>query len=149
MDMQDYNHHVIRLVTTPNLFLQWTKGEGVLNMEQQDLAAFVKEHEERVNMYAGDWSSLPSVARAEGYDWVLASEVLYNASNYSVFLSACKRLLKPNGSLLVASKVVYFGCTGDVHTFTRAAQNSGFSVRTVATIDSAVKRVILLLRHQS
>ncbi|KAI9201906.1 uncharacterized protein BJ171DRAFT_197463 [Polychytrium aggregatum] len=154
VDFQDYNEHVLRLVTLPNALLN-----TISRPLREDVAAnntFDKELSFRdidtisARFWSGDWGLLAShfehVVPSQKYDIVLTSETIYAAESHRKLYNLIYRTLSRTGKALVAAKDVYFGCSGSLFDFLQLVQKEGhFRATSVFVVPDTVRREIVML----
>ncbi|XP_076045473.1 histidine protein methyltransferase 1 homolog isoform X2 [Oratosquilla oratoria] len=153
--LQDYNEEVINYMTIPN---------AILNLSG------VKQAEERVRFFSGDWGSLcevlessiatqeeeePAWKKMKGekyfpekfkFDLILTSETIYNPDSYGKLLKIFKKTLKSDAKVFLAAKSYYFGVGGGTYQFKKLIEEDGvFDVKSICTNDDGVRREILEL----
>ncbi|KAJ1926142.1 hypothetical protein IWQ60_004043 [Tieghemiomyces parasiticus] len=124
----------------------------VTDRDQPALLARFTALTRRCRLFAGDWSKLapylagsaPIEASGQQYDLILTSETIYSQASQLKLYAAIRALLRPGGVALIAAKSVYFGCDGNVHTFSRLVEERGeFRLTTVATYGSHLRREVI------
>jgi SAM-dependent methyltransferase len=103
--------------------------------------------------FAGDWSLLEKYLeeRGEKYDLIVTSDTLYSTQYHQRLYSFMKKLLKPNGEILVAAKTYYFGCGGGVRQFEEMVNKKNemdISVARKFTDGQSNMREILKMKHK-
>uniref|UniRef100_A0A7E4VDG4 protein-histidine N-methyltransferase n=1 Tax=Panagrellus redivivus TaxID=6233 RepID=A0A7E4VDG4_PANRE len=125
--LQDYNQSVIDLVTKPNL---------TLNSIPESSASTI----------ATSWASIANGSTDlpdKSFDLIFTSETIYDAADYPSLHDVMDRLLKLDGLILLAAKMVYFGKTGDYFRFLDYLEAQGkFKVIKTVPIAATVQRVI-------
>ena len=86
---------------------------------------------ERSRFCQADWTSfsenrefLDSIGH-EGVDLIFGADVLYETRNYPSLLELFSKSLRPNGQVLIFTKSVYFGNTGNSADFEEAVAQDG------------------------
>ncbi|XJO73934.1 hypothetical protein BDV3_004833 [Batrachochytrium dendrobatidis] len=152
VDFQDYNEPVLRMVTIPNILLN-----TICQPVQNDISEGSFETEvvcdqyiAQLNFYSGDWKSMLNLLEASPpirqYDVILTSETIYEAQCQADLFKLIKAVVKPGGIVLVASKSVYFGCSGSLNDFRRLVISDGScQISTVFINSQTVRREITQL----
>ncbi|RMZ81191.1 hypothetical protein DV737_g2672, partial [Chaetothyriales sp. CBS 132003] len=169
----DYNQHVLKLCTAPNVLLNTDQSLIPFDQDQQakeqdlDLEFFnayrligdLESKAVTINFIAGAWgAALAELATVEcplgpaPNLLVLASETIYAPGSLPAFVDTLQAFLKsgaPSVTILVAAKQVYFGVGGGVEEFARLAKQDGLAVDLISQVPSGgVGRVILNIRRQ-
>ncbi|CAB3236775.1 unnamed protein product [Arctia plantaginis] len=111
---QDYNKEVLEYVTIPNV---------LLNIEEESNRAIEIK---KCKFYSGDWNSFNKKLPDDiAYDYILASETIYNPCNYDKLISLFIQRLKKDGAVYVAAKTYYFGIGGGIREFELAIESNG------------------------
>ena len=102
-------------------------------------------------LFPGDWSDfLAKMSKASmKYDLILTSETIYEEVNYYKLLSIFEQLLEPNGLILLAAKIHYFGVGGGLRSFEKYLPESKWTFRTVFENSDSVKREIIEIKRKS
>ena len=102
-------------------------------------------------LFPGDWSDfLAKMSKASmKYDLILTSETIYEEVNYYKLLSIFEQLLEPNGLILLAAKIHYFGVGGGLRSFEKNLSESKWTFRTVFENSDSVKREIIEIKRRS
>lgn len=80
----------------------------------------------------------------------MTCDTLYNADLFLPLLNFLKRVLKRNGTALIAAKSKYFGCSGSVHKFKQLVEREGsMQIKMEQKLMDGASNVreILSLRH--
>lgn len=103
--------------------------------------------EENVHFYSGDWSKWTVLTKnEEKFDIILTSETIYNPQNQQKLLDCLHDKLKPDGVVLVAAKIYYFGVGGGLRQFEQLIeQDKRFKSKTVWSSNEGVNREIIEL----
>ncbi|XP_023294590.2 histidine protein methyltransferase 1 homolog [Lucilia cuprina] len=143
---QDYNKDVLEKITIPNVLLNTATTNDKEDGEQEVLYD-VKKIEENVKFYSGDWSKWSQMfENEEKYDIILTSETIYNPQNQQKLLNCLHDQLKPNGVVLLAAKVYYFGVGGGLRQFEELIEkDKRFKCKTVWLSTEGVNREIVEL----
>lgn len=130
---QDYNEHVLRSVTLPNL---------LGNVQSAAPCNY--------SFFCGDWDGLEGLL-LDSCDLLLSSETIYHPSSYSKISRIIASCLAPTGTALVAAKEYYFGNTlgGGLHEFAAHIVAGGeLSCRRVWQSSGGLLRGILEIRRK-
>ena len=129
VDFQDCNPEVIDYITRPNCILN-------------------KVNECEIGLYSGDWADfMDKIKGQKKYDLILTSETIYDEDNYAKLIHIFEELLAPDGIILLAAKIHYFGVGGSLRTFEKALDKSGiWSYKTVYENCDSVKREIIKIQ---
>ncbi|RKP39080.1 hypothetical protein BJ085DRAFT_18207 [Dimargaris cristalligena] len=170
--LQDYNAEVLQLITLPNLVINtvWRSSTVTANPTEEVEIPIADRRDEmaqsaawtsirdRCRLVAGDWRYVvdhlqqqqqqhPTAAAVSGsprYDLILTSETIYNQASQAKLYELIKGLLAPGGMALIAAKLVYFGCDGNVHTFTQLVEGRGeFKLTRLGSYGQHIRREIL------
>ncbi|XP_037824668.1 histidine protein methyltransferase 1 homolog isoform X2 [Lucilia sericata] len=143
---QDYNKDVLEKITIPNVLLN-TATTNEKEDGDQEVLYDVKKIEENVKFYSGDWSKWSQMCEKEDkYDIILTSETIYNPQNQQKLLNCLHDQLKPNGVVLVAAKIYYFGVGGGLRQFEELIEkDKRFVSKTVWLSTEGVNREIVEL----
>ena len=138
---QDYNAEVVRSLTIPNYVA------NILNKSDKDCFP---------SFYSGSWNSFKNASskHKRQYDLIITSETIYNTEHYSTLLEVFDAYLSPEGKVLVAAKVNYFGVGGGLRQFEQAlsgneSNNSKWTHCTIKVFDDNVKREIVEIKRKS
>jgi predicted nicotinamide N-methyase len=101
---QDFNADVIDQLTRPNAILNGC-----------DIS--------RLQFCSLGWDKVPTELPPASFDYVLASETIYRKEVLPDFVSACRHLVKPGGTVVVAAKRMYFGLSGGVFDLLELTKN--------------------------
>ena len=103
-----------------------------------------------IQLLPGDWSDfLAKMSKASmKYDVILTSETIYEEVNYYKLLSIFDQLLEPNGLILLAAKIHYFGVGGGLRSFEKNLPESKWTFRTVFENSDSVKREIIEIKRR-
>ena len=82
------------------------------------------------------------------YDVILTSETIYEESNYSKLLKIFEELLEPDGYILLAAKIHYFGVGGGLRNFEKFLE-AKWNFRTVFENSDSVKREIIEIKRKT
>lgn len=130
---QDYNEHVLRSATLPNL----------LGNVQSAIPY-------NYSFFCGDWEGLEGLL-SDSCDLLLSSETIYHPSSYSKLSRIITSCLAPTGTALVAAKEYYFGNTlgGGLHEFGAHIVAEGkLSVKRVWQSSGGLSRGIFEIRRK-
>ncbi|CAK3769780.1 Histidine methyltransferase 1 [Lecanosticta acicola] len=147
----DYNEEVLRLITLPNIILNWaavtgygqldesrpglteeSKGEFELTPDAiSQFLAEMKLENLAINMLSGPWSStlaeyIPPSAPEMGLV-ILAAETIYSPESTVAFVSLLSILLKrvKMAKAMIGAKRIYFGVGGSVDGLKEACREEG------------------------
>lgn len=98
--LQDYNWEVLSSLTLINF---------AINLPRNYLEALLKT--KSLRFFFGDWNNFRKKSPCK-YDFIMMSEVLYNADNFESLHSVLDNHLATNGYIVIATKNTYFGLTG-------------------------------------
>eukprot|EP01064_Diplonema_japonicum_P015916 TRINITY_DN2396_c0_g1_i3.p1 TRINITY_DN2396_c0_g1~~TRINITY_DN2396_c0_g1_i3.p1 ORF type:complete len:291 (+),score=65.92 TRINITY_DN2396_c0_g1_i3:768-1640(+) len=101
---QDYNKEVLRLLTTPNVFVNLQAGSSPA----------VEKIASHCEFWAGDWEAMAATPPSElTADVILSTDTLYTVNAARALTKFMKKFLAyPDGVAYVGSKTMYFGCGG-------------------------------------
>ena len=135
LHLQDFNPEVIDHITKPNV---------TLNQNSKQNSPCVE-----TRFFSGDWSDFLAKLSLESvkYDLILTSETIYEENNYHKLISIFDQLLAPNGSILLAAKIHYFGVGGGLRAFEKTIQ-SKWTFKTVFENSDSVKREIIEIKRK-
>lgn len=110
--LQDYNSHVLHLLTMPNVLANLRVWSAQHTLPPQ----------RPVRFFSGSWDGLAGLLEQKGlagsYDLVLTAETIYSPEATRSLLQCIKRCLRrPSGVALVAAKSHYFGVGGGIADF--------------------------------
>lgn len=125
--LQDFNRDVIEKLTMPNVALNGCESNVVFS--------------------ASDWKDIPHLFGKGEYDIILASETIYRKEDLSVFVSACRHLVKDDGIIIVAAKRMYFGLSGSVFDLIELVKDEYTYELKEIKDHSAYKRDIIVLHR--
>ena len=98
--------------------------------------------------FSGDWGELLEVLPSESYDFVVTSETIYDLASQPDLMTLIDKCLKKDGKAFIAAKIHYFGVGGGLRQFEQELiKTNKWSVKTVKTIETGVKREILQLER--
>lgn len=146
--LADYNASVLRLVTLPNLLLNYallihhdassnpltTDSSGELDITPELISAFLAALDQagvHINLISGPWSAaLAALIPASGPDMgslILAAETIYSPASTVAFVDLVVLLLKrvKMAKAVVAAKRMYFGVGGSVDALKEACRDQG------------------------
>ncbi|KAJ3103357.1 hypothetical protein HDU97_010195 [Phlyctochytrium planicorne] len=144
VDFQDYNDHVIRLLTLPNAALNLSAKvtasgdlpfapdrKGMFEVDLEDVPALLRDEgatgvdvRNQCGFLKGDWGG--QVLDGEAYDVVLTSETIYSKESQASLYKAIETCLaRPHGVALIAAKTSYFGCSGTLLDFLDLVESKG------------------------
>uniref|UniRef100_A0A183D8J0 Methyltranfer_dom domain-containing protein n=1 Tax=Gongylonema pulchrum TaxID=637853 RepID=A0A183D8J0_9BILA len=96
--------------------------------------------------YACDWKTLQHKLADQKFDVILTSETIYNEKNYESLHDVIDALLIPDGLVLLAAKLYYFGVGGNIPSFLEYLKTRGtFDSYECWSSDSDVPRKIVQL----
>jgi len=136
LHLQDFNPEVIEHITKPNVALNQCSNSKIPRAETR--------------FFSGDWSDfLAKMSKASmKYDLILTSETIYEEVNYYKLLSIFDQLLEPNGLILLAAKIHYFGVGGGLRSFEKTLPESKWTFRTVFENSDSVKREVIEIKRR-
>ncbi|XP_017469335.1 PREDICTED: histidine protein methyltransferase 1 homolog [Rhagoletis zephyria] len=157
---QDYNKDVLTQITIPNVLLNVVDVKPAKDNSNSEDATESKvdlvntdDLGKNVEFYSGDWSKYSELTsesvecKSDKFDYILASETIYNPKNQQKLLDTFYVKLKPDGVVLVAAKTYYFGVGGGLRQFeTLIANDKRFQSNVVWTSTDGVGREILELK---
>ena len=92
----------------------------------------------------GDWDTI-----VEGkYDIIIGGDVTYNPDYHVKLCNLFKRLLNPNGLIIIASKVVYIGNGGRIFDFFEIMKTYGLEYSYEQVSTSGVVRLIITFKYK-
>lgn len=104
---------------------------------------------EKCDFYAGDWSDFQKHLDGRRFDIILSSETIYNEQLYECFHNLLDAALEPNGLILIAAKLYYFGVGGNVPSFIDFVKSKGkFNSLILWTSDTTVPRKVIQLTRR-
>ncbi|CAG8452711.1 26615_t:CDS:2 [Dentiscutata erythropus] len=153
VDFQDYNEHVLKLVTMPNVLINTVLRPQSDDIYEIDIVEEINCLNQLKNsrFFKGDWNGLTNLlnlhSNQEKYDIILSSETIYNLNSIPKLYNVIKHALKyPNGVAYIAAKTIYFGVGGGILSFCQLIeQDHIFEVNVVYTKAAHVRREILKL----
>lgn len=151
--LSDFNYEVLRLVSVPNLVINWAvhrgKPEGnELLLTNEVIAEFMGDLERggiRVQLISGSWGKqflgmLPPI------DLLLTSETIYHEETLPL-VAEMVVAIRPRLAL-VAAKNIYFGVGGSIIEFVRYFKSISHAPLTQHEIGSSqLKRSIVAIEH--
>ncbi|KAI9141577.1 S-adenosyl-L-methionine-dependent methyltransferase [Paraphysoderma sedebokerense] len=145
VDLADYNSEVLQLVTIPNVLLNTVYPPSSDEIDQagyfEKEVILSKVAEAKCRFFYGDWETLPHNLK---YDLILTSETIYHSHSQPKLYNVIKKLLKPGGIALIATKTLYFGVGGGIRDFESLIQRDGLmKSRVVGVYDENVRREIV------
>ncbi|CAJ0952693.1 unnamed protein product, partial [Mesorhabditis belari] len=78
-----------------------------------------------LKLMAASWVDLPGQLSNKSFDIVIASETIYNTSNYEAFHLAIDHSLKEDGVAWIVAKEFYFGLGGSAFVFLDFVKSKG------------------------
>jgi predicted nicotinamide N-methyase len=127
---QDFNADVIEQLTKPNTALNGCD-------------------ERRLQFCSLPWDKIPAELPAAAFDFVVASETIYRKETIPAFVSACRHLVKPDGTVIIAAKRMYFGLSGCVFDLIESAKAKFTHEIHEIKDKSAYRRDIIVLKPTS
>lgn len=103
LHLHDYNWQVLATSGLLNFFLNLGSDIVEKLLDKRNL-----------EFLFGDWKDFESTQR---YHLIMMSETLYNSESYNHLHNILSRYLLEEGTIIVASKNTYFGCSGDLQTW--------------------------------
>lgn len=149
--LSDFNYDVLRLVTLPNLIINWLTSkngdvEGGEFRFDEELALQFMEDMKNFNItlkfILGGWSQ-QFIDMVKGYSFklILSCETIYSLDSISILAKIIDEL-SSNTTTLIAAKNYYFGVGGSVNDFVKVIRRYGREVR-VNEVNSQLKRSII------
>lgn len=149
--LSDFNYDVLRLVTLPNLIINWftfKNGDvegGEFKLDNDLVAAFMEDmntYNISLKFILGSWSK-QFIDMVSGYDFglILSCETIYSLDSISILAKIIHELTN-HTKTLVAAKNYYFGVGGSVNDFQRVIASYDHEVR-VVEVNSQLKRSII------
>ncbi|KAJ8489435.1 hypothetical protein ONZ45_g13590 [Pleurotus djamor] len=147
--LQDFNSSVLRLVTLPNMLLNWYMSTASKDFQPTDTSdvtfpprdstipgelpitdelkhAFLDYHKRAnisIRFFSGSWESFDL---QRPYDLLLTSETIYRMDSLPSLIALMRNACRSaEGTCLVAAKVLYFGVGGGVSEFARQVEGAG------------------------
>ena len=165
--VQDFNVEVLRLVTMPNLLLQWAfysnilpkdKEFGTWRLTSADKANFRLELVKRdttLRFIHGPWSSRMDVLLEKiikdhppCITNVISSETIYSPNYLKHFICTLKSALHHSGQAIIAAKRFYFGVGGSMQEAIDVMHANGLITKSIEEIDAiGIGRIILSVSH--
>jgi protein-histidine N-methyltransferase len=167
----DFNYEVIRLVTVPNLIVNWastlpvedlfklTDGEekGFNNDEVLITKLLVEEFLNQLSsrsielqFISGSWGNqFNDLIGAGSVDVLISSETIYSLDTLPVVAETILRLKSAQGKALVSAKNIYFGVGGSIIeflTYFNSIKPCSILVSTEEINDSQLKRSIITIQ---
>jgi len=99
--------------------------------------------------YSGDWADLPLILKDFSFDLILTADTLYSVASYERLINIFRKNLKIGGTVLIATKVFYFGVGGGVTEFLNVLDRTSkgcFDVSTVARIENGLSNTRAILK---
>lgn len=147
--LSDFNYDVLRLVTVPNLILNWLKPEDDFVISEELIEGFLSFLSERaVNLrfISGSWS--PQFTELVGpVSLILTSETIYSPQTLPILTKTLLDLC-PKGTILLGAKNIYFGVGGSIVEFLQLLnkyklENVKYEVEEVG--NSQLKRSVVVI----
>lgn len=148
--VSDFNFDVLRLVTLPNLLINWymARKEPVNEFRVDELLISEFEsdlHNFQVNLsfISGSWGgNFLNLVQHTKFDLIITCETIYSPESIPLVADMITSLLQDNSLALVGAKNYYFGVGGSVNEFVSYISNSGVKVVT-HEVNSQLKRSIV------
>ncbi|CUM65670.1 uncharacterized protein PRCAT00003318001 [Priceomyces carsonii] len=175
--LSDFNYEVLRLVTLPNLILQWMSSipreklitlsssedgpsleSGEVLLSKRVLQEFQRTLEFNcisLTFVSGSWGTqFNKLVENFGVDFIVTSETIYSMESLPVVAESIVHILDQSNSehscCLVASKNIYFGVGGSVMDFISYIKeriSPGYELSVEEVPSSQVKRSIIKLER--
>lgn len=154
--MTDFNYDVLRLVTLPNILVNWfamanphlDTTDPVLTITPDIVSQFTQTLNSlniTLKFISGSWSS-DFISLLPPIDLILSSETIYSPETMPLLANIIIDLLRhPNSKALVAAKDYYFGVGGSVIDFTTYISTHSHIPISIHPISSHLKRSIVKL----
>ncbi|VDK75958.1 unnamed protein product [Onchocerca ochengi] len=128
--LQDYNDIVVNCFTKDNF--------AVNNVSL-----------ENCRFYGCNWATLQQKMNGQKFDVVLTSETIYNEEHYGILHDLFDVVLPPDGLILLAAKMFYFGVGGNIPSFLEYVKMRGiFDTYICWSSESDVPRKIIQLTRK-
>lgn len=175
--LTDYNESILRLVTLPNLIINWAKSMGDTDFSalQADSDTPVKEDELQITpnvidqfcrtlqlanidlcLVAGAWCAqflhlLSDNLSPHQPSLIISSETIYSPQALPIVGEVFLGLLEnaKESKVLVAAKDIYFGVGGSVNEFLAFLQRAGGVTFEVEKIDSQLTRSLIWVKQST
>lgn len=176
--LSDFNYDVLRLVTVPNLLINWASTLPVeelhrlttddVNCRFENNEVFVTEgliHEFERQLQisnvqlipiSGSWGrEFNTIVEAHKIDFIISSETIYSTQTLPVVAESIKNILEKagtkHGQALIAAKNIYFGVGGSVIeflTYFESIKDSHFKIEVKEIIDSLLRRSLVRIDYE-
>jgi len=176
--LSDFNYEVLRLVTIPNLLINWASTLPVeklhelttddINCRFENNEVFVskkliEEFECQLLKYSvqlipisGSWGrEFNKIVQGYNIDFIISSETIYSTKTLPVVAESVKEILQnadtKQGRALIAAKNIYFGVGGSVIeflTYFNSIKNSHFKIELKEVTDSLLRRSLIRIVYR-
>ncbi|TPX48477.1 hypothetical protein SeMB42_g02973 [Synchytrium endobioticum] len=142
---QDYNEEVIYHLTMPNILLNQ---QFYVTPPKRLILCASPSSMQNASFVSGDWSRVKRLFDEGGkkYDVILTAETVYNDESHVPLFEILKSALKADGTIFLAAKSNYFGCSGDLASFLQLVDEDGsMKWETVHVVTKTVRREVIRL----
>lgn len=157
--LSDYNSHVLRLVTVPNLVINWAhtiESSTIIGMQphsREGELVFTRELLQmfkhcingiEITLISGAWGDAFSrLISPLHIDCIVSSETIYSPPTVPIFLDMLEPVLSSGATAFIAAKHYYFGVGGLIREFVELATRRHMHVETVQEGKGLLKRAVL------
>ncbi|KAI5955550.1 hypothetical protein KGF57_003683 [Candida theae] len=176
--VSDFNFEVLRLVTIPNIMINWASTLAVeelhrlttdeVNSRFENNEVFItkeliQEFEKQLQLYnvqivpvSGSWGrEFNQLVGQYKIDFIISSETIYSPDTLPVVAESIKNILEnagtTHGQALIAAKNIYFGVGGsvvDFLTYLNSIKNSHFEIEVKEIADSSLRRSLITIEYK-
>ncbi|MCP9259500.1 Golgin subfamily A member 4 [Dirofilaria immitis] len=130
-------------------FWHYRKNDVVVSCFTKDNFTVNNVSLENCRFYGCDWTTLQQKMNGQKFDVVLTSETIYNEENYGILHDLFDVVLPPDGLILLAAKMFYFGIGGNIPSFLEYVKTrSIFDTYICWSSESDVPRKIIQLTRK-
>ncbi|KAG5421206.1 hypothetical protein I9W82_000296 [Candida metapsilosis] len=176
--LSDFNYDVLRLVTIPNLLINWastlpieelhrlTTDEVNSRFENNEVFVthgLIEEFERQLKEFnvelipiSGSWGrEFNSLVETYKVNFIISSETIYSPNTLPVVAESIKDILEKAGTkgrALVAAKNIYFGVGGSVIeylTYFNSIKGPHFKTDSKEIIDSSLRRSLISIEYDA
>lgn len=150
--LSDFNYDVLRLVTVPNLIINWytTKyDEEIITLSEELIDEFLtclKEHNISLSFISGSWGKEFLSLLTTNFNLILTSETIYSLDSMPILADMLITLSSNDQTKsIVAAKDYYFGVGGSVIEFINYLKTHSTLNIESHSVSSQLKRSIISL----
>ncbi|CAH6720336.1 histidine protein methyltransferase 1 [[Candida] jaroonii] len=148
--LSDFNYDVLRLVTVPNLIINWytTKyDEEIITLSDELVGEFLsclQEHNINLSFISGSWGKEFLSLSSTDFNLILTSETIYSLDSMPILADMLITLSSNDQTkCIVAAKDYYFGVGGSVIEFINYLKNNSKLNIQSHPVSSQLKRSII------